>query len=109
MPSEGRNKITESDKMNDKMEISTDSLLPPSQSEGRSPTRYRRNLAHKEGDYTYEIVYDRDTVESTFAMLLVLVIVGEFFSAPVITLVDACTIQVRCVISDHSLPSYKLD
>ncbi|XP_068165651.1 major facilitator superfamily domain-containing protein 6-A-like [Antennarius striatus] len=41
----------------------------------------------------YEIIYDTDQVESIFLLILLVVIVGEFFSAPAITIVDTVTLQ----------------
>lgn len=41
----------------------------------------------------YEIVYNTDQVESIFLLILLVIIVGEFFSAPAITIVDTVTLQ----------------
>lgn len=41
----------------------------------------------------YQISYDRDQVENIFLLILLVVIVGEFFSAPAITIVDTVTLQ----------------
>lgn len=41
----------------------------------------------------YQIVYNRDQVESIFLLILLVIIVGEFFSAPAITIVDTVTLQ----------------
>ncbi|VDP07781.1 unnamed protein product [Soboliphyme baturini] len=38
-------------------------------------------------------VYRKSAVEEVFMLLLVLIIIGEFFSAPAITLVDSCTLN----------------
>uniref|UniRef100_A0A3Q0SEH8 Major facilitator superfamily domain containing 6a n=1 Tax=Amphilophus citrinellus TaxID=61819 RepID=A0A3Q0SEH8_AMPCI len=40
-----------------------------------------------------QIVYNRDQVESIFLLILLVIIVGEFFSAPAITIVDTVTLQ----------------
>lgn len=41
----------------------------------------------------YEVTYNEDQVESIFLLILLVVIVGEFFSAPAITIVDTVTLQ----------------
>lgn len=41
----------------------------------------------------YQIVYNKDQVESIFLLILLVIIVGEFFSAPAITIVDTVTLQ----------------
>ncbi|XP_077452499.1 major facilitator superfamily domain-containing protein 6-A isoform X1 [Stigmatopora argus] len=41
----------------------------------------------------YLIVYDNAQVENIFLIILLVIIVGEFFSAPAITLVDTVTLQ----------------
>ncbi|KAJ8003628.1 hypothetical protein DPEC_G00150310 [Dallia pectoralis] len=42
---------------------------------------------------TYIIEYNQDQVETIFLLILLVVIVGEFFSAPAITIVDTVTLQ----------------
>ncbi|KAL3999679.1 transcription factor 7-like 1 [Sarotherodon galilaeus] len=42
---------------------------------------------------TPEIIYNRDQVESIFLLILLVIIVGEFFSAPAVTIVDTVTLQ----------------
>lgn len=39
------------------------------------------------------IIYNKDQVESIFLLILLVIIVGEFFSAPAITIVDTITLQ----------------
>lgn len=41
----------------------------------------------------YQISYNNDQVESIFLLILLVIIVGEFFSAPAITIVDTITLQ----------------
>lgn len=41
----------------------------------------------------YEIIYNKDQVETIFLLILLVIIVGEFFSAPAITIVDTVTLQ----------------
>ncbi|XP_037331651.2 major facilitator superfamily domain-containing protein 6-A-like isoform X2 [Pungitius pungitius] len=41
----------------------------------------------------YQIVYNKDQVESIFLLILLVIIVGEFFSAPTLTIVDTVTLQ----------------
>ncbi|XP_029301434.1 major facilitator superfamily domain-containing protein 6-A-like isoform X2 [Cottoperca gobio] len=41
----------------------------------------------------YQIIYDKDQVESIFLLILLVIIVGEFFSAPAVTIVDTVTLQ----------------
>lgn len=41
----------------------------------------------------YEIIYNQDQVENIFLLILLVIIVGEFFSAPAITIVDTVTLQ----------------
>ncbi|XP_070786610.1 major facilitator superfamily domain-containing protein 6-A-like [Enoplosus armatus] len=41
----------------------------------------------------YQITYNRDQVESIFLLILLVIIVGEFFSAPAVTIVDTVTLQ----------------
>uniref|UniRef100_H2RJ68 Major facilitator superfamily domain containing 6a n=1 Tax=Takifugu rubripes TaxID=31033 RepID=H2RJ68_TAKRU len=41
----------------------------------------------------YQIIYNNDQVESIFLLILLVIIVGEFFSAPAITIVDTVTLQ----------------
>ncbi|XP_077401089.1 major facilitator superfamily domain-containing protein 6-A-like [Vanacampus margaritifer] len=45
--------------------------------------------SHKE----YHIIYDSSQVENIFLIILLLIIVGEFFSAPAVTIVDTVTLQ----------------
>ncbi|XP_037617363.1 major facilitator superfamily domain-containing protein 6-A-like isoform X1 [Sebastes umbrosus] len=41
----------------------------------------------------YQIIYNKDQVENIFLLILLVIIVGEFFSAPAITIVDTVTLQ----------------
>ncbi len=41
----------------------------------------------------YQIIYNKDQVESIFLLILLVIIVGEFFSAPAVTIVDTVTLQ----------------
>uniref|UniRef100_A0A8D3ANZ8 Major facilitator superfamily domain containing 6a n=1 Tax=Scophthalmus maximus TaxID=52904 RepID=A0A8D3ANZ8_SCOMX len=41
----------------------------------------------------YQIVYNQDQVEKIFLLILLVIIVGEFFSAPAVTIVDTVTLQ----------------
>uniref|UniRef100_A0A667WPR4 Major facilitator superfamily domain containing 6a n=1 Tax=Myripristis murdjan TaxID=586833 RepID=A0A667WPR4_9TELE len=41
----------------------------------------------------YQIIYNRDQVENIFLLILLVIIVGEFFSAPAVTIVDTVTLQ----------------
>ncbi|KAM8903108.1 major facilitator superfamily domain-containing protein 6-A-like isoform 2-T4 [Spinachia spinachia] len=41
----------------------------------------------------YQIIYNKDQVESIFLLILLVIIVGEFFSAPTLTIVDTVTLQ----------------
>lgn len=41
----------------------------------------------------YQIIYKNEQVESIFLLILLVIIVGEFFSAPAITIVDTVTLQ----------------
>ncbi|KAM9829552.1 major facilitator superfamily domain-containing protein 6-like [Syngnathus typhle] len=41
----------------------------------------------------YQIVYDETQVENIFLIILLLIIVGEFFGAPAVTIVDTVTLQ----------------
>ncbi|KAK1876709.1 Major facilitator superfamily domain containing protein 6 [Dissostichus eleginoides] len=41
----------------------------------------------------HEIIYNQDQVESLFLLILLVIIVGEFFSAPALTIVDTVTLQ----------------
>lgn len=41
----------------------------------------------------YQIIYNQDQVESIFLLILLVIIVGEFFSAPAVTIVDTVTLQ----------------
>ncbi|KAM9334260.1 major facilitator superfamily domain-containing protein 6-like [Symphorus nematophorus] len=41
----------------------------------------------------YQIIYNRDQVETIFLLILLVIIVGEFFSAPAVTIVDTVTLQ----------------
>ncbi|XP_063733928.1 major facilitator superfamily domain-containing protein 6-A isoform X2 [Eleginops maclovinus] len=49
----------------------------------------------------YEIIYNPDQVESLFLLILLVVIVGEFFSAPALTIVDTVTLQYLGKARDH--------
>uniref|UniRef100_A0A3B5B8K3 Major facilitator superfamily domain containing 6 n=1 Tax=Stegastes partitus TaxID=144197 RepID=A0A3B5B8K3_9TELE len=40
-----------------------------------------------------QIVYNKDQVETIFLLILLVIIVGEFFSAPAVTIVDTVTLQ----------------
>lgn len=42
---------------------------------------------------TYQIIYNKDQVENIFLIILLVIIVGEFFSAPAVTIVDTVTLQ----------------
>ncbi|KAF6715468.1 Major facilitator superfamily domain-containing protein 6 [Oryzias melastigma] len=41
----------------------------------------------------YQIVFNQDQVETIFLIILLVIIVGEFFSAPAVTIVDTVTLQ----------------
>ncbi|XP_061089627.1 major facilitator superfamily domain-containing protein 6-B isoform X1 [Conger conger] len=41
----------------------------------------------------YIITYNKDQVESIFLLILLVIIIGEFFSAPAVTIVDTITLQ----------------
>ncbi|KAM4602268.1 major facilitator superfamily domain-containing protein 6-like [Polymixia lowei] len=41
----------------------------------------------------YQIIYNEGQVETIFLLILLVVIVGEFFSAPAVTIVDTVTLQ----------------
>ncbi|KAM9836110.1 major facilitator superfamily domain-containing protein 6-like [Aulostomus maculatus] len=41
----------------------------------------------------YQIIYNGDQVQTIFLLILLLIIVGEFFSAPAVTMVDTVTLQ----------------
>ncbi|XP_075950864.1 major facilitator superfamily domain-containing protein 6-A-like [Anarhichas minor] len=41
----------------------------------------------------YQTIYNKDQVESIFLLILLVVIVGEFFTAPTLTIVDTVTLQ----------------
>ncbi|XP_034533616.1 major facilitator superfamily domain-containing protein 6-A-like isoform X2 [Notolabrus celidotus] len=41
----------------------------------------------------YQIIYNKDQVETIFLLILLVVIVGEFFSAPAVTIVDTVTLH----------------
>ncbi|XP_078099476.1 major facilitator superfamily domain-containing protein 6-like isoform X2 [Sander vitreus] len=41
----------------------------------------------------HQIVYNKDQVENIFLLILLVIIVGEFFSAPAVTIVDTVTLQ----------------
>ncbi|CAL9698718.1 unnamed protein product [Knipowitschia caucasica] len=45
-------------------------------------------------EHEYHILYNPDQVEAIFLLILLVVIVGEFFSAPAITIVDTVTLQI---------------
>lgn len=41
----------------------------------------------------YQIIYNKDQVETIFLLILLVIIVGEFFSAPAVTIVDTVTLH----------------
>lgn len=41
----------------------------------------------------YQIIYNKDQVQTIFLLILLVIIVGEFFSAPAVTIVDTVTLQ----------------
>ncbi|XP_029112793.1 major facilitator superfamily domain-containing protein 6-like isoform X3 [Scleropages formosus] len=41
----------------------------------------------------YNIIYNKDQVETIFLLILLVIIIGEFFSAPAVTIVDTVTLQ----------------
>lgn len=41
----------------------------------------------------YQIAFNQDQVETIFLLILLVIIVGEFFSAPAVTIVDTVTLQ----------------
>ncbi|KAM6893470.1 major facilitator superfamily domain-containing protein 6-A-like [Xenentodon cancila] len=41
----------------------------------------------------HQIIYNQDQVEKIFLLILLVIIVGEFFSAPAVTIVDTVTLQ----------------
>ncbi|XP_061899330.1 major facilitator superfamily domain-containing protein 6-like [Entelurus aequoreus] len=45
------------------------------------------------GTKEYQIIYDNVQVENIFLIILLVIIVGEFFSAPAVTIVDTVTLQ----------------
>ncbi|XP_070814034.1 major facilitator superfamily domain-containing protein 6-A-like isoform X1 [Chaetodon trifascialis] len=40
-----------------------------------------------------QVIYNKDQVETIFLLILLVIIVGEFFSAPAVTIVDTVTLQ----------------
>ncbi|UYV77065.1 MFSD6 [Cordylochernes scorpioides] len=74
-------------------------LLPPGHVVGKSPNSLEYTLNYdKEHHISYvsppfsSIVYKWEDVQSVFFLLLLLVVLGEFFSAPAITLADSATL-----------------
>ncbi|XP_027031102.2 major facilitator superfamily domain-containing protein 6-B isoform X1 [Tachysurus fulvidraco] len=41
----------------------------------------------------YNIIYDKSQVDTIFLVILLVIIIGEFFSAPAVTIVDTVTLQ----------------
>ncbi|XP_030643488.1 major facilitator superfamily domain-containing protein 6-B [Chanos chanos] len=41
----------------------------------------------------HSIIYNKDQVETIFLLILLVIIIGEFFSAPAVTIVDTVTLQ----------------
>uniref|UniRef100_A0A3P8V300 Major facilitator superfamily domain containing 6a n=1 Tax=Cynoglossus semilaevis TaxID=244447 RepID=A0A3P8V300_CYNSE len=49
----------------------------------------------------HEIVYNEDQVENIFLIILLVIIIGEFFSAPAVTIVDTVTLQYLGKVRDR--------
>lgn len=65
------------------IELANDTLPPLNTTLSPEPTPAKQ----------YQVTYNEDQVESIFLLILLVVIVGEFFSAPAITIVDTVTLQ----------------
>uniref|UniRef100_H3DIF6 Major facilitator superfamily domain containing 6a n=1 Tax=Tetraodon nigroviridis TaxID=99883 RepID=H3DIF6_TETNG len=57
------------------------------------PFRWSNSTQVGRNQRQYQIIYNNDQVESIFLLILLVIIVGEFFSAPAITIVDTVTLQ----------------
>lgn len=64
-------------------QVGRNTALPPATATSPAATTQRE----------YQIVYNNEQVESIFLLILLVIIVGEFFSAPAITIVDTVTLQ----------------
>lgn len=60
---------------------------------GRNSTPAAATSPAPTGRREYQLVYNNDQVEAIFLLILLVIIVGEFFSAPAITIVDTVTLQ----------------
>ncbi|KAM4710849.1 major facilitator superfamily domain-containing protein 6-A [Anableps anableps] len=75
---------------NNSMSINTTELVPNSTLQTTTTTTISPSpTANKE----YQITYNQDQVENIFLLILLVIIVGEFFSAPAVTIVDTVTLQ----------------
>ncbi|KAM9820259.1 LOW QUALITY PROTEIN: major facilitator superfamily domain-containing protein 6-like [Neosynchiropus ocellatus] len=69
------------------------SLKTPGGNKSQSQTATTTTVPSTSSGIKKEVVYDKDQVENIFLIILVVVIVGEFFSAPAVTIVDTVTLQ----------------
>ncbi|XP_064471593.1 major facilitator superfamily domain-containing protein 6-like [Ornithodoros turicata] len=74
--------------------------LPPNYVVGKSPNTVEYTLNYNQEQHTSyisppfsSIVYKYEDVQSVFFLLLLLVVLGEYFSAPAITLADSATLS----------------
>lgn len=73
--------------------------LPPGYIVGLSPGKVDYTVNYKENKHTSyvspsfsSLVYEKGDVQEVFFLLLLLVVIGEFFSAPAITMADTVTL-----------------
>ncbi|KAI7791256.1 major facilitator superfamily domain-containing protein 6-A [Triplophysa rosa] len=83
------------------------STVPPTETTSIStlaPNRTNTSIANPTTTTSkpnYNVEYNADQVEGIFLLILLVIIVGEFFSAPALTIVDTVTLQYLGSHRDH--------
>nr|XP_046238524.1 major facilitator superfamily domain-containing protein 6-A-like isoform X5 [Scatophagus argus] len=70
------------------MRVNTTELLPNTTLSTTTTTSPAPSKAKE-----YQIIYNKDQVETIFLLILLIIIVGEFFSTPAVTIVDTVTLH----------------
>ncbi|XP_017568973.1 major facilitator superfamily domain-containing protein 6-B isoform X1 [Pygocentrus nattereri] len=73
--------------------LSTDLMTTASTTSTTTKTTSTKSTSSTAKSKEYIIIYSKDQVETIFLVILLVIIIGEFFSAPAVTIVDTVTLQ----------------
>ncbi|KAL7882129.1 hypothetical protein AOLI_G00089780 [Acnodon oligacanthus] len=73
--------------------LSTDRMTTASTTSTTTKTTSTKSPSSTAKSKEYIIIYSKDQVETIFLVILLVIIIGEFFSAPAVTIVDTVTLQ----------------